>query len=178
MMENDATACLLAELTFARMDGVRDAVLVAVAEGVGTCVLANGQLVAGHNGMAGEFGHIPIDPNGPRCGCGKNGCWEVFSSCRAALRYYRELRPKGPVSRLSGTAQSRGRRRFGCRAGPDHAGQVDWPGIADDHRQRFSQHDSDCRRPHLRVASFWAGDREGGGRPHPGRQFASHPADP
>ena len=45
MMENDATACLLAELTFARMDGVRDAVLVAVAEGVGTCVLANGQLV-------------------------------------------------------------------------------------------------------------------------------------
>ena len=96
-MENDATACLRAELTFARMDGVRDAVLVAVAEGVGTCVLTNGQLVLGHNGMAGEFGHIPIDPNGPRCGCGKNGCWEVFSSCRAALRYYRELRPKAPV---------------------------------------------------------------------------------
>ncbi len=97
MMENDATACLLAELTFARMDGVRDAVLVAVAEGVGTCVLANGQLVAGHSGMAGEFGHIPIDPDGPRCGCGKNGCWEVFSSSRAALRYYRELRPKRPA---------------------------------------------------------------------------------
>src|SRR5260370_13690244 len=51
-LENDATACLLAELTFARMDGVRDAVLVAVAEGVGTCVLANGQLLSGHNGMA------------------------------------------------------------------------------------------------------------------------------
>jgi predicted NBD/HSP70 family sugar kinase len=97
MMENDATACLLAELTFARMDGVRDAVLVAVAEGVGTCVLANGQLLSGHSGMAGEYGHIPIDPNGPRCGCGKNGCWEVFSSSRAALRYYRELKPKGPV---------------------------------------------------------------------------------
>ena len=73
MMENDATACLLAELTFARMDGVRDAVLVAVAEGVGTCVLANGQLLSGHNGMAGEFGHILVDPNGPRCGCGKSG---------------------------------------------------------------------------------------------------------
>lgn len=98
MMENDATACLLAERTFARMDGVRDAVLVAVAEGVGTCILANGQLFSGHNGMAGEFGHILVDPNGPRCGCGKNGCWEVFSSCRAALRYYRELRPKGSVA--------------------------------------------------------------------------------
>ena len=97
VIENDATACLLAELTFSRMDGIRDAVLVAVAEGVGTCVLANGQLVVGHNGMAGEFGHIPLDPNGPRCGCGKNGCWEVFSSSRAALRYNRELRPKGPI---------------------------------------------------------------------------------
>jgi predicted NBD/HSP70 family sugar kinase len=97
VMENDATACLLAELTFSRMDGIRDAVLVAVAEGVGTCVLANGQLVVGHNGMAGEFGHILVDPNGPRCGCGKNGCWEVFSSCQAALRYYRELSPEGPV---------------------------------------------------------------------------------
>jgi transcriptional regulator of PTS gene len=96
-MENDATACLLAELTFARMDGVRDAVLVAVAEGVGTCVLTNGQLVSGHNGMAGEFGHVPIDPNGPRCGCGKKGCWEVFGSCRAALHYYRDLRPKTNV---------------------------------------------------------------------------------
>jgi predicted NBD/HSP70 family sugar kinase len=96
-LENDATACLMAERTFARMDGVRDAVLVAVAEGVGTCILANGQLFSGHDGMAGEFGHICVDPNGPRCGCGKNGCWEVFSSSRAALRYYRELKPKGPV---------------------------------------------------------------------------------
>ena len=96
-LENDATACLMAERTFARMDGVRDAVLVAVGEGVGTCVLANGQLFSGHNGMAGEFGHISVDPNGPRCGCGKHGCWEVFSSSRAALRYYRELKPKGPI---------------------------------------------------------------------------------
>ena len=97
MMENDATACLMAELTFSRMEGVRDAVLVAVGEGVGTCVLANGQFLSGHNGMAGEFGHILIDPNGPACGCGQNGCWEVFSSCQAALRYYRELSPKEAV---------------------------------------------------------------------------------
>jgi predicted NBD/HSP70 family sugar kinase len=87
----------MAERTFARMDGVKDAVLVAVAEGVGTCILANGQLFSGHDGMAGEFGHILVDPNGPRCGCGKNGCWEVFSSSRAALRYYRELKPKSPI---------------------------------------------------------------------------------
>jgi predicted NBD/HSP70 family sugar kinase len=94
MMENDATACLMAELTFSRMEGVRDAVLVAIGEGVGTCVLANGQFLYGHNGMAGEFGHILVDPNGPPCACGQSGCWEVFSSCQAALRYYRELGPQ------------------------------------------------------------------------------------
>jgi len=98
MMENDATACLMAELTFSRMDGVRDAVLVAVAEGVGTCILANGQLLSGHNGMAGEFGHVPVESDGPACACGKTGCWELFSSSGAALRYYRELKPKRPVA--------------------------------------------------------------------------------
>lgn len=93
-MENAATACLLAELTFSRMDGVRDAVLVTVSEGVGTGVFANGQLISGHHGLAGEFGHIPVDPDGPRCACGQKGCWETFASCRAALRYYRDLQPK------------------------------------------------------------------------------------
>jgi predicted NBD/HSP70 family sugar kinase len=93
-MENAATACLLAELTFARMDGVRDAVLVTVSEGVGTGVFANGQLITGNHGMAGEFGHIPVDPAGPRCACGQSGCWETFASCTAALRYYREAQPK------------------------------------------------------------------------------------
>ena len=96
MLENDATACLVAERTFERMDGIKDAVLVAVAEGIGTCVLANGQIVTGYNGMAGEYGHISMDPNGPRCGCGKKGCWEVFGSCPAALRYYRESKRNGP----------------------------------------------------------------------------------
>jgi len=93
-MENAATAALLAELTFARMDGTHDAVLVTVSEGVGTGVFANSQLISGNRGLAGEFGHIPIDPNGPRCACGQNGCWETFASCSAALRYFRELLPK------------------------------------------------------------------------------------
>jgi predicted NBD/HSP70 family sugar kinase len=53
-------------------------------------VLANGQLVRGLNGMAGEFGHVPVDPKGPLCGCGDSGCWETFASNRAALRYYAE----------------------------------------------------------------------------------------
>ena len=99
-LDNAANACLLAETWFGRMDGVRNAVLVTVSEGIGTGVLANGQLVYGSNGMAGEFGHIPIDPEGPLCGCGARGCWETLASSRAALRYYAEAAPGVPGLRM------------------------------------------------------------------------------
>ena len=93
-LANAANACLLAETWSGRLDRIRDAVLVTVSEGVGTAILANGQIVTGRGGLAGEFGHSPIDPNGPVCGCGQNGCWEVFASSSAALRYYSEANPK------------------------------------------------------------------------------------
>lgn len=99
-LENAANACLLSELWFGRMDGVRNAVLITVSEGVGSAILANGQILAGRSGLAGEFGHIPIDPNGPVCGCGQRGCWETFASSKAALRYYSELNPEHPVTRI------------------------------------------------------------------------------
>jgi predicted NBD/HSP70 family sugar kinase len=95
-LDNDANACLLSELWFGRMDGVRNAVLVAFSEGIGAAILANGHLVVGHGGLAGEFGHVPIDPAGPLCGCGQHGCWEVLASSRAAIRYYSELEPDKP----------------------------------------------------------------------------------
>ncbi len=89
-VENAANACVLAAVWFDHMETCRNLVVVTISEGIGTGVWANGQLVRGMNGMAGEFGHVPLDPNGPACGCGGNGCWEVFGSNRAALRYYRE----------------------------------------------------------------------------------------
>ena len=80
-MENAATACLLAELTFGRMDGIRDIVLVTISEGIGAGVFADGRIISGTHGMAGEFGHIQLDPEGPRCGCGqKSCCWETYAS--------------------------------------------------------------------------------------------------
>lgn len=91
-MENAATACLLAELTFGRMDGIRDIALVTISEGIGAGVFADGRIISGAHGMAGEFGHIPLDPEGPRCGCGRKGCWEMYASCRAAVGYYRKRR--------------------------------------------------------------------------------------
>jgi predicted NBD/HSP70 family sugar kinase len=96
-MDNAANACMLSELWFGRMDGVRNAVLITISEGVGAAILASGQLVTGKAGMAGEFGHVPINPNGPLCGCGRSGCWEMYASSRAALRFYRESSPKEPA---------------------------------------------------------------------------------
>lgn len=92
-MENAATACMLAELTFNGIPGVRDIVLVTVSEGVGTSVFANGHLIKGNRGMAGEFGHVSWDSSGQPCSCGRRGCWETVASCAAAVRYYQELNP-------------------------------------------------------------------------------------
>ena len=93
-LDNAANAWLLSEMWFGKMDGVRNAVLVTISEGVGTGVIANGQPVTGKSGMAGEFGHMVLDPAGPLCACGARGCWETFASSQAAIRIY-EARKKG-----------------------------------------------------------------------------------
>ncbi len=93
-LENSANACLLSELWFGQAAGLRDAMLVSVSEGVGVAMLAGGRLLHGEHGMAGEFGHMCVNPAGPRCKCGAVGCWEVYSSSRAALRYFAELSPE------------------------------------------------------------------------------------
>lgn len=92
-LENDANACLLSELWFGHLDGLHNVVLIAISGGVGASVLAEGRLISGRNGLAGEFGHICVDPSGPQCGCGQFGCWEMFASSQAALRFYAEARP-------------------------------------------------------------------------------------
>jgi len=89
-LENAANACALAEVWFGRAEKTRDIVVVTVSEGLGVAIVSNGQLVRGLNGMAGEFGHVPLDRNGLQCGCGARGCWEVYASNWAALRYYHE----------------------------------------------------------------------------------------
>ena len=89
-LENAANACVLAEAWFGHAERLHDLVVVTVSEGIGTGIFMNGQLARGLNGMAGEFGHVPLDPDGPPCACGGRGCWEVYASNRAALRYYHE----------------------------------------------------------------------------------------
>ena len=87
-LENAANACVLAEVWFGHADHVRDMVVVTISEGIGTGIFLNGQLMRGDHGMAGEFGHVSLDPNGPKCTCGGHGCWEVYGSNRAAVEHY------------------------------------------------------------------------------------------
>ncbi len=94
-LENAANACVLAAVWFDHVES-RNMVVVTVSEGIGTGILVNGRLARGLSGMAGEFGHVPLDPNGPVCSCGSRGCWEVFGSNRAALRYYFESSAQAP----------------------------------------------------------------------------------
>lgn len=100
-LENDANACLLSELWFGRVDGLRNVVLIAISEGVGSAILAEGRLISGYGGLAGEYGHICVHSDGPMCGCGKRGCWEVFASSVAAIRYYNELSDGNPPSSMN-----------------------------------------------------------------------------
>jgi predicted NBD/HSP70 family sugar kinase len=97
-MENAANANLLAQRWFGGFGDVRNMIIVSVSEGIGTGLLVDGRVVRGMSYMAGEFGHMPLEENGPVCGCGNTGCWEMFASNRAGLRYYKDLVPKSTLS--------------------------------------------------------------------------------
>lgn len=88
--ENGARLSALGEIWFGttRLSGFRDMVFLDINEGVGTGIVVNGQLYRGFRNGAGEFGHICIDPKGPRCSCGSYGCLEVYASDLATLARY------------------------------------------------------------------------------------------
>jgi predicted NBD/HSP70 family sugar kinase len=97
-MENATNACLYAERWFGNFGQVQNMIVVSVSEGVGTGLLVDGRVARGRDDMAGEFGHMPVEDSGPVCGCGNTGCWEMFSSNLAGLRYYRELVPDAKIA--------------------------------------------------------------------------------
>jgi glucokinase-like ROK family protein len=92
-VENDAHASALAEVWHGngRSAGSENLVFVTVNEGVGSGIILNGQLYRGSSNGAGEFGHLSLNQNGPRCNCGNNGCWELYASDRATLKRFSNL---------------------------------------------------------------------------------------
>src|SRR5215216_2211576 len=99
-IENSGKACALAQLCATRSDvvGSGNSVFVSVSDGVGVGVVVNGEVLRGRHNTAGEFGHVPLSIDGPRCSCGATGCWEAYISNLATLsRYFgRDLSAPGP----------------------------------------------------------------------------------
>ncbi|MGQ9461723.1 MAG: ROK family protein [Candidatus Fervidibacter sp.] len=100
-VENDANAAGLGELVFGAGKGAKSLVFVALGTGIGGAVILNGELVHGSSFAAGELGHISIDPNGLRCGCGNYGCIELYASGPAIAQRAREYVLKGAKTKLS-----------------------------------------------------------------------------
>lgn len=93
-VENAANACAITELWSGRHgEDLSNLIAVTVSEGIGVGMIMDGQLLRGAQGVTGEFGHVSLDANGPKCSCGNRGCWEVLASNAAALRYYAESSP-------------------------------------------------------------------------------------
>jgi glucokinase len=89
VLENDANCAAHAELVAGALRGVSSALLVTVGTGIGGAVVVDGRVVRGANGMAGEFGHMQVVPDGLACECGLRGCWEQYCSGRALERVMR-----------------------------------------------------------------------------------------
>ena len=140
-MDNVANACALSEVWFGDSDGIRDLVVVNVSEGIGTGIFANGRLLRGANGMAGEFGHVQMDPDGPLCGCGGHGCWETVASNRAGLRYYQEISGKPAPPEFLRTGQAGAGGRCSCHPGAGKDGDFPRPRSAHDRLRTGSERD-------------------------------------
>lgn len=95
---NDANAAALGEMHFGAARGMRDFIAITLGTGLGSGIVANGELVCGSTGMAGEMGHMIVDPDGRECGCGRRGCLETYASATGLVRTALELLESRPVA--------------------------------------------------------------------------------
>lgn len=99
VIENDANAALWAEWRFGAATGQSHVLGVNLGTGIGGALVMDGELLRGRFGVAGEFGHMQVVPQGIRCECGNRGCWEQYASGNALVREARELAAAGsPVA--------------------------------------------------------------------------------
>ena len=92
-MTNDANAAALGEMTYGAARGMKDFIMITLGTGVGSGIVINGQMVYGHDGFAGELGHVCVDrsPEARLCGCGRRGCLETYCSATGVARTAREV---------------------------------------------------------------------------------------
>lgn len=120
-LTNDAKAAALGEHMFGAARGSRNFLVITLGTGLGSGVVANGQIIYGHDGFAGELGHVLMEKNGRLCGCGRYGCLETYCSATGIVRTYRELKPDAEANvdsreitrrALEGEAEAREAYRF------------------------------------------------------------------
>jgi glucokinase len=102
---NDATAACWAEHQVGAGAGHAEMIMVTLGTGVGGGIVSRGELLEGSNRYAGEFGHMVVDPNGPKCPCGKRGCWERFASGAGLGFLGREMAVAGEAPRVAELAR-------------------------------------------------------------------------
>jgi glucokinase len=105
-LENDAKAAALGEKWLGAGRDVDNMAMITLGTGIGGAIILNGKIYYGLNGMAGEFGHVTIEPNGVPCGCGNHGCAERYASATAIVRMAQEAIEFGQASAIAAIADS------------------------------------------------------------------------
>ncbi len=91
-LTNDANAAAVGEMTYGAAQGLKNFIMITLGTGVGSGIVIDGQVLYGHDGFAGELGHVTmVRKNGRLCGCGKSGCLEAYASATGVARTAREL---------------------------------------------------------------------------------------
>ena len=90
-LTNDANAAAVGEMTYGAARGMKNFIMITLGTGVGSGIVINGNVVYGHDGFAGELGHVTaVRHNGRQCNCGKQGCLETYASATGVARTARE----------------------------------------------------------------------------------------
>lgn len=94
VVTNDANAAAFGELVYGGAKEMKDFIMITLGTGVGSGIVVNGKLVYGHDGYAGELGHVIIYPGGRSCNCGRKGCLEQYTSSGGIKKTFIELMKK------------------------------------------------------------------------------------
>lgn len=86
LMTNDANAATIGEMVYGNAKGMKDFIMITLGTGLGSGFVANGAMIYGHDGFAGELGHVVVERGGRRCGCGRCGCLETYVSATGVKR--------------------------------------------------------------------------------------------
>ena len=90
VLDNDANCAARAEVVYGAVGAAENALVITLGTGIGGAVVLESTVHRGYNGMAGEFGHMQVVPDGRGCECGGAGCWEQYCSGNALVRFVRE----------------------------------------------------------------------------------------